>query len=284
MSVFKNIAAATAPTGGSAPPSWVTGKNPVFLGSMPAGMQSTADKSLLSQLGKERVQPTEQAFTPVEMDAAAVTQQAQDALQTGMGDVAATLDPDVQRAQQYSEQLQNLLMGQTPIETLPGYDAMVAARQEGVGDLATMMGGAGKLFSGTTAEGAADIGGALQNQLMQQTIANLMGAAQPGQQMTSQLAGYRMGTGQQMAQLPFQQAGLDLQTQGMNIQQQQFMEDLAFRREQYRQALKEQAAANKSGFMGDLLGGLGTVGGFMLGGPVGAAAGGAIGGAVGSSM
>ena len=189
-------------------------------------------------------------------------------LQMGLADATGTLQPAIGQGQQLSGELQSLLMGNTPINQIPGYNAMTSARQEAVGDLGTGMAGTGKFFSGTTAERAGDIGGAMQNQLMQQRIQNLMMGAQPGQQATGQLAGMQMGAGTTGAQIPM--------TAGTNIAN-------IIMAQQQAQAAKDAAdAANKGGFLSDVLGLAGTVGGFLMGGPAGAVAGGGIGSGVGN--
>lgn len=135
----------------------------------------------------------------------AITQGQNQALQNlmmGLSDATSTLQPTINQSQGYATSIQDLLMGKTPIEAIPGYNAMVQARGDAVGDLGTGMAGTGKFFSGTTAEGAANIGGAMQNQFLQQYLNNLMGAAAPGQQMQSQLAGMQMGAGTTGAQIP----------------------------------------------------------------------------------
>ena len=108
----------------------------------------------------------------------------------------------------------------------------------------------------------------MQNQLMQQRIQNLMMGAQPGQQATGQLAGMQMGAGTTGAQIPM--------TAGTNIAN-------IIMAQQQAQAAKDAAdAANKGGFLSDVLGLAGTVGGFLMGGPAGAVAGGGIGSGVGN--
>ena len=193
--------------------------------------------------------------------------QAMQNLQIGLGDATKTLQPTIDIGNQYTGDIRNLLMGRTDVSTLPGYNAMTMARRDAISDLGTGMAGTGKFFSGTTAEQASDIGGAMQNQFMQQYLNNLMMGAQPGQQATSQLAGYQMGAGQTGAQIPMT-AGTNIANMMMGQQQ----------------LAAQQAQANKdrkAGFWGDILGTVGTIGGFMLGGPMGAAAGGTIGSAIG---
>lgn len=102
-----------------------------------------------------------------------------------------------QAGQPYMSKIQNLLMGQTPVNQIPGYQNMLAARGEAIDDLSTIQSGLGKFFSGSTAEQAAGIGGQLQNQLMQQRLSNLgMGLSQ-----ATGLAGQGYGQAQDIANL-----------------------------------------------------------------------------------
>jgi len=189
-------------------------------------------------------------------------------LQMGLTDATGTLQPSIGQGQQLTGELQNLLMGNTPIDQIPGFNAMSDARRQAVGDLGTGMAGTGKFFSGTTASRAGDIGGAMQNQLMQQRIQNLMMGAQPGQQATSQLAGMQMGAGTTGAQIPM--------TAGTNIA------NIIMGQQAQQQQAQQAADANQSGFLSDVLGLAGTVGGFLMGGPAGAGVGGTIGRGVGN--
>ena len=175
-----------------------------------------------------------------------VADQALSSIQMGLDQATSTLDPNIGRSEELSGMLQSLLMGNTPTSSLPGYNAMTMARKDAIGDLATNNAGMGKFFSGTTAEQAADIGGSMENQLLQQTIQNLMMGAQPGQQMGGQLAGMQMGAGTASAQVP------------LNIAQMQMQQNMA---NQQAQAATE---ANESGFWEDVLGGVATVGGALL--------------------
>lgn len=117
----------------------------------------------------------------------------------GLNQAQGTLQPTINRGNQYQDDIQNLLMGKTNISSIPGFNAMSDARRDAVSDLGTGMAGTGKFFSGTTADRAADIGGSMQNQFLQQYLNNLVMGAQPGQQATNQLAGFQMGTGTNMA-------------------------------------------------------------------------------------
>lgn len=117
----------------------------------------------------------------------------------GLNQARGTLQPTIDRGNHYQDDIRSLIMGKTDISSIPGFNAMSDARREAVGDLGTGMAGTGKFFSGTTADRAADIGGSMQNQFLQQYLNNLVMGAQPGQQATNQLAGFQMGTGTNMA-------------------------------------------------------------------------------------
>jgi hypothetical protein len=98
------------------------------------------------------------------------------------GATEAAYQQAIGRMQPFQTAMSDLVMGRTPIESIPGYNAMSTARREAIGDLGTGMAGTGKFFSGTTAEQASDIGGQLQNQLIQQQLQNLqMGMSGAGQ-------------------------------------------------------------------------------------------------------
>ena len=196
--------------------------------------------------------------------------QAMQNLQMGLTDASTTLQPTIDQGNQYQQGIMEMLMGSGDVSGMPGYNAMQSARQDAIGDLGTGMAGTGKFFSGTTAEQAANIGGAMENQFRQQALQNMFMGAQPGQQATNQLAGFQMGAGQTGAQIPMT-AGSNIANMMMGQQQ------LAA---QQAQAKKDR----KAGMFGDILGLAGTVGGFMLGGPPGAVAGGALGSAAGGAI
>ena len=170
-----------------------------------------------------------------------ITQGKDDALQSlqmGLNQATGTLQPTINQSSELSTQLQNLLMGNTPTNQIPGFNAMSNARRDAVSDFGTGMGGAGKFFSGSMAEGAANIGGGMQNQFLQQAIQNLMMGAQPGQQMQSNLAGMQMGTGTAGANI---QSGAGLNAANLTMGDQ------------------------SQGIFGDLLSAAGTLGGAYLG-------------------
>jgi hypothetical protein len=190
---------------------------------------------------------SQQAQSTVSASQAPALQQ----LQMGLSDASSTLQPAIGQGNELSSELQNLLMGNTQMSEIPGYNAMSNARREAVGDLGTGMAGTGKFFSGTTAERAGDIGGAMQNQLMQQRIQSLMMGAQPGNQATSQLAGMQMGAGTVGANIPLSIANsiagmqMGAGTNAANITM----------------------ADQTEGAIGDILGAVGTIGGAVAGRP-----------------
>lgn len=162
------------------------------------------------------------------------------AIQQGLGQATGTLSPLTSQAGTLTPEITKFLMGGTPNAQIPGVENMLMARREAIGDLGTGMAGTGKFFSGSTAEQASEIGGAMSNQLRQQYLNNLMRGAAPGQNAMGQLAGIQMGAGTASAQIP-------LELQRMLMQQEQFA-----------QQMKEQQSANQAGFVGDLLGAAAT--------------------------
>ena len=113
----------------------------------------------------------------------------------------------------------------------------------------------GMLFSGATAEEAADVGGSMANQLRQQYMQMLMGEAQAGRNLA-------LGLGQ----LELGESGQQIQKYGIDV------------------GAKQAAQAQKGSFWRDLLGAAGTIGGFLIGGPGGAALGGMAGSTLGGNV
>jgi hypothetical protein len=157
----------------------------------------------------------------------------------GLNQAQGTLQPMIDQSTGYNSKIANMLMGKTDPTTIPGYNAMTNARREAVGDLGTGMAGTGKFFSGSTAEGAANIGGSMQNQLMQQYLSNLMMGAQPGNQAATNLAGMQMGGGT---------SGANIMAGGGANMANMIMAD------------------QSEGVFGDILGAAATLGGAYLGG------------------
>lgn len=160
-------------------------------------------------------------------------------LMMGVNQAQSSLQPMISQSTGYNAEIANMLMGKTDPTTIPGYNAMTNARREAVGDLGTGMAGTGKFFSGSTAEGAAEIGGSMQNQLMQQYLNNLMMGAQPGNQAATNLAGMKMGAGTSGANI-LSSGGANMANMIMGDQSQ--------------------------GAFGDILGAAATLGGAYLGG------------------
>jgi len=191
--------------------------------------------------------------------------QALSQLLMGLNNASSTLQPTINQGNQYQNDIRSLLMGNSDISQMPGYNAMSSSRRDAIGDLGTGMAGTGKFFSGTTAEQAANIGGGMENQFRQQLLQNLFMGAQPGQQATNQLAGFQMGAGQTGAQIPM--------TAGANI---------ANLYSGGGNAMANMTMADQSqGAFGDILGAAATLGGAYLGakapvpgGALGSAAGG----------
>jgi hypothetical protein len=87
----------------------------------------------------------------------------------------------IERAQPFQTAMSDLIMGRTPIESIPGYNAFSNARRDAIGDLGTGMAGTGKFFSGTTAEEASTLGGGMQQDFLQNYLQNLrMGMTSAG--------------------------------------------------------------------------------------------------------
>lgn len=199
-----------------------------------------------SQLGANPIKPSFTTSGIADQTPQLAGSNATQAIQQGLMNASQTLSPEIDKSQQYSDELQNLLMGKTDISQIPGYEMMLSARGDALEDLSTTRAGMGKFFSGTTGEQAAEIGGELANRLMQQRIQNLTGGASTGHNMASQLAQMQMGAGTSKAAIP-------LQIQQMIMQQQQFDEQM-----------KEEAAANEAGFFGDIIGaGAGVLGAWL---------------------
>lgn len=157
------------------------------------------------------------------------------------------LDPYLQGSQNaYSRFQQELLGTPTATQDLPGYGSMVSARGDALEDLATGKAGMGKLFSGSTGQQAADIGGGMEQQLRNQFMSMLSGEAGAGRNMASQATGF------------------GLQEDQMDLQREAMMRNA-----------QSQDDAGQRGFWGDLLGAAGTVGGTLVGLP-------GVGGAVGN--
>lgn len=178
-------------------------------------------------------------------------------IQGGLNSAMDLLAPHMQGTQQAYDRFQNELFGNpTATQNLPGYGSMVSARGDAIDDLVTGRAGFGKLFSGSTGEAAADIGGSMEQNLRNNYLNMLMGETQAGRNLATQGAGMHMGAGQSIANLLMGQEQM--------------------------QAAQDQASSDrKTGFWGDLLGAAGTVGGFLLGGPAGAAGGNVVGSALG---
>jgi hypothetical protein len=173
-----------------------------------------------------------------EADIQAATQAGRTDIQTGMGRAEEALSPYLTGSQKAYDLFQQQLFGTpTATESLPGFGSMKKARGEALEDLATGKAGMGMLFSGRTAEEAADIGGSMEQQLRDRFMNMLMGETQAGRGLSSQLSNMLFGGGQAMA-------GQGMQGAGMGA-------DAQFRSRE----------ADKNLF-GDILGGIGT----MLGG------------------
>lgn len=181
-------------------------------------------------------------------------------IQGGLTSAMDLLAPHMQGTQQAYDRFQNELFGNpTATQNLPGYGSMVSARGDAIDDLVTGRAGFGKLFSGSTGEAAADIGGSMEQNLRNNYLNMLMGETQAGRNLATQGAGMQMGGAQSIANILMGQ-------------------------EQMQAAQNQANADRKTGFWGDLLGAAGTVGGFLLGGPAGAGIGAGIGTALGGPV
>jgi len=93
--------------------------------------------------------------------------QARQSLVPGFASAREMLSPHMQRTERAAQRFEDMLYGErTPLEQTRGYGAMERGRKSAIDDLVTNRAGLGKLFSGSTAEQAADIGGAMEMSLL----------------------------------------------------------------------------------------------------------------------
>lgn len=166
----------------------------------------------------------------------------------------ARLDPFLMGGVRAQERLEQELFGApTEASALPGYESMVAARGEGLDQLASGRAGMGQLFSGRTAQSASNLSGGMEQQLRNLYMGNLRQQAGQGAGIGQYLGSQEVGTAGNIANLMM---GGRQAASGMNVN----------------------AAQTGANTMADLLGTVGTVGGFLMGGPMGGAGGNPAGG------
>jgi hypothetical protein len=104
-----------------------------------------------------------------------------DIINQGPSDLRGDILSKIQSGTPVSQELQDAIRAPLepfkvgPLEESRGYETMKQARQEGLRDLSTQMGGLGKFFSGSTARGAADISGRLAQDLERQQYHRALG-------------------------------------------------------------------------------------------------------------
>ena len=89
----------------------------------------------------------------------------------GPSELRGDILSQIQSGQPVSQELQDLISSPLElgrVEDSRGYESMRQARQEGLRDLSTQMGGLGKFFSGSTADAAGNISGRLMQDLERQ--------------------------------------------------------------------------------------------------------------------
>lgn len=164
------------------------------------------------------------------------------------------LDPFLMGGTQAQNRLTQELFSPSEISTIPGYSSMVSARQEGLSDLATGRAGLGTLFSGRTAEEAANLSGGMEQQLRNMFMGQLQQQAGMGAGIGQFLGNQEVGTAGNIANLLM---GGTQAASGMNVN----------------------AAQTQQQATGDLINAGATLAGYMMGGPAGGmAAGGMTGG------